>query len=217
MAGLHANATACFKYCPPSSSNILGGLSPVSEAKTRKQHYLDHAEGVFSCRLCGLSGSFDAIMAVPCPCERQLMAEQAAIRKDCEQEALHNQAVAKELQLAEYLESLEKEEKQLTELLHMQLQQEEETLKLLLAEQAEQASLEISAGEAKAAGIMEDQLPVPMDVDSGSVLLDPMTSRSSRPLNLCVWKLIGWLWRRSLMSQPWYLNLFPTGSSQGSC
>ena len=88
----------------------------MSEAKMMKKHYLDHVEGAFACRLCGLTGSFDCLMAVPCPTERQIMAEEALCRKQRDTEALHNQAVAEELQLAEYLESLEKEERQLTDL-----------------------------------------------------------------------------------------------------
>ena len=145
---------------------ILGSLSPVSEAKLKKQHYLVKEEMGFSCKLCGLEGDFDALRVMPCITREQRLATAAKEKREADYK---NEVVAEELQLAEYLESLEVEEQALKDLMLLhQLTEEEDNLMKLLAEQA---SLEPETPEAKGPAIEEDQ-PV-------SILIDPMESNEA--------------------------------------
>ena len=104
----------------------------MSQSKQRKQHFLKHVEmGGFRCEICGLVGDMDAIHALPC--ESKEVREENA--KKAAKAAQRAEERAESLQLIEYLNELEREEKRLQQLMFLrELEEEEAGLRALLKE-----------------------------------------------------------------------------------
>ena len=108
----------------------------MSQAKQRKHHYFvkDTVHG-FNCLICGLQGDIESMQAVRCGSKEDRLRELEAQKRSSVVAVENADQIASDLQLAEYLTALEAEQAELEQLyLMQQLEQEEESLRLLLGE-----------------------------------------------------------------------------------